>query len=83
MKEKNDKEIAKVAACNGKYKLPIGTVVLKVDSQYYRPTEVDLLIGDPSKAKRKLNWVPSYTLEQLVSEMVASDVELFSIKHQQ
>lgn len=74
---KDENEIAKVAACKGKYTVPIGQVVLKVDPRYYRPTEVDLLIGDPSKAKQKLGWEPTYTFAELVSEMVASDVKLF------
>lgn len=74
---KDEKEVAKVAACKGKYTVPVGQVVLKVDPRYYRPTEVDLLIGDPSKAKQKLGWEPIYTLAELVSEMVASDVKLF------
>jgi GDPmannose 4,6-dehydratase len=46
-----------------------------VDPAYFRPTEVDLLIGDPSKAQRKLDWQPQYTLAMLVKEMVASDTE--------
>jgi len=72
-----ENEIAVVAACSGKYKIPIGKVVLKVDPHYYRPTEVDLLIGDPAKAKTKLGWEPTCTLAELVKEMVASDVKLF------
>jgi GDPmannose 4,6-dehydratase len=74
---KDENEIAKVVTCKGKYTVPVGQVVLKVDPRYYRPTEVDLLIGDPSKAKQKLGWEPTYTLAELVSEMVASDVKLF------
>jgi GDPmannose 4,6-dehydratase len=54
-----------------------GDVLVSVDKEYFRPTEVDLLIGDASKAKAKLNWSPKYTLPELVKEMVASDVELF------
>ena len=54
-----------------------GKVVVEVDPKYFRPTEVDLLIGDPSKAKKELGWEPKHTLEQLVKEMVASDVKLF------
>jgi len=54
-----------------------GKVVVEIDSRYFRPTEVDLLIGDASKAKKNLGWVPKHTLEQLVKEMVASDVKLF------
>ena len=54
-----------------------GKVVIKVDPMYYRPTEVDLLIGDPTKAMTKLGWKPKYDLAALVKEMVASDVILF------
>ena len=53
------------------------TIVVKVDEDYFRPTEVDLLIGDSTKAKEKLGWVPSYTLTELVSEMVAEDLDKF------
>ncbi len=52
-------------------------VVVEVDPKYFRPTEVDLLIGDPSKAKKELGWEPTTSLEQLVKEMVACDVKLF------
>jgi GDPmannose 4,6-dehydratase len=48
-----------------------------VDSRYYRPTEVDLLIGDPSKAKEKLGWQHKYDLNALCKEMVLADIELF------
>ena len=47
--------------------------LVKIDPKYYRPTEVDLLIGDPAKAKAKLGWEPKITLQELVSEMVQSD----------
>ena len=74
---KNENEIAKIVACNHPdYQLPIGTVVVRVDSQYYRPTEVDLLIGDPTKSKTQLGWVPHYDLAGLVKEMVESDLEI-------
>jgi GDPmannose 4,6-dehydratase len=53
-----------------------GQVIVKVDPKYYRPTEVDLLIGDPTKAMTKLGWKPKYHLAALVKEMVASDVSL-------
>lgn len=72
-----ENETAKVSACTGKYKVPVGKVVLKVDPHYYRPTEVDLLIGDARKAKEKLNWQPKYTLNEMIAEMVASDIRLF------
>lgn len=54
----------------------LGQTVVKVDPRYYRPTEVDLLIGDPSKAKGKLGWRPKYTLDMLINEMVLSDLKL-------
>jgi len=54
-----------------------GKVLVEVDSNYYRPTEVDLLIGDATKAKEHLNWEPKVTVSSLVKEMVASDVTLF------
>lgn len=73
----NENEIAKVKAChNPNYQLPIGQVVVRVDPQYYRPTEVDLLIGDPTKSKTQLGWKPKYDLPALVKEMVASDLVL-------
>jgi GDPmannose 4,6-dehydratase len=54
-----------------------GDVLVSIDPEYFRPTEVDLLIGDASKAKEKLGWVPKYDLNGLVKEMVASDVNIF------
>ncbi|MDP1811986.1 MAG: GDP-mannose 4,6-dehydratase [Sediminibacterium sp.] len=73
----DENEIATVVSCNGKYPLPVGQVVVKVDPRYYRPTEVDLLIGDASKAKEKLGWTPRYTLAEMVTEMVTSDLHIF------
>ena len=70
-----ENEIAKVESCtNPAYQLEIGKVVVRVDPSYYRPTEVDLLLGDPTKAKTQLGWVPEYDLAGLVREMVASDL---------
>ncbi len=57
--------------------LPVGKEVVNVDAAYFRPTEVDLLIGDPTKAKQKLGWEPKYTLSEMVKEMVQADVEAF------
>ncbi|MES2139354.1 MAG: GDP-mannose 4,6-dehydratase [Bacteroidota bacterium] len=54
-----------------------GNVIVEIDPRYFRPTEVELLIGDASKAKKDFGWEPKYTLEQLVKEMVESDVKLF------
>ena len=52
--------------------------IIKIDTTYYRPTEVDSLLGDPSKAKKKLGWQPKISFEQLVKEMVESDLKLYS-----
>ncbi len=75
---KGEKEIAVVASCsNPEYQLEIGKEIVGVDPRYYRPTEVELLIGDPTKAKEKLQWEPQYSLTDLIHEMVDSDVETF------
>jgi GDPmannose 4,6-dehydratase len=63
------------------FKVKKGQEVVKIDPQYFRPTEVELLIGDPTKAKSKLNWKPKYDLAALVKEMVLSDLELFKRDH--
>jgi GDPmannose 4,6-dehydratase len=71
------KEKASVVKCtNPLFQIEIGKEVLSVDPSYYRPTEVDLLIGDPTKAKEKLGWVPEYDLASLIKEMMQSDVKL-------
>ncbi len=54
-----------------------GQIVIKIDPNYFRPTEVDLLIGDNSKAKAKLGWKPKYNLEMLVKEMMEADLKIF------
>ena len=54
-----------------------GSVLIEVDENYYRPTEVDLLIGDPTKANKKLGWKHTYGLKSMIAEMVQSDVEIF------
>ncbi|MEX0883425.1 MAG: GDP-mannose 4,6-dehydratase, partial [Cyclobacteriaceae bacterium] len=54
-----------------------GDVLVKIDPAYFRPTEVDLLIGDPTKAQTKLGWKPKYDLKMLVEDMVISDVGIF------
>lgn len=66
-----------VSCSNAEYQLEVGKEVVAVDKAYFRPTEVDLLIGDPTKSKTVLGWEPKYDLNALVSEMVASDVDLF------
>ena len=74
---KEEAEEGYIVKNNSKYQLEEGKVVVKVDPKYYRPTEVELLIGDATKAKTKLGWVLKYDLSALVKEMVASDLELF------
>jgi len=66
-----------VSCSNPDYQVEIGKEVVAVDARYFRPTEVDLLIGDPSKCKVKLNWKPKYDLAGLVKDMMTSDVEHF------
>ena len=76
-KGKGVDEKAYVKACNNpEYQLEIGKEVLAVDPKYFRPTEVDLLIGDATKARTKLGWVPEYDLQGLISDMMQSDVKL-------
>jgi GDPmannose 4,6-dehydratase len=70
-------EKAYIKACNDpEFQLEIGKEILSVDPSYFRPTEVDLLLGDPSKAKEKLKWVPEYDLAGLVKDMMKSDLRL-------
>ncbi len=72
----NEKAI--VVNCNNEeFQLPVGKEILAVDPKYFRPTEVELLIGDPTKSKEKLGWKPKYDLEGLVKDMVWSDIKLF------
>jgi GDPmannose 4,6-dehydratase len=55
--------------------LKVGDVIMQIDARYYRPTEVETLLGDPSKAKEKLGWVPEVTLDEMIVEMVSSDLD--------
>ncbi len=71
-KGKNEHEVGKDAKT--------GTVLIEVDKSYYRPTEVDLLIGDPSKAKKVLGWETKVTFEELVKIMVQADCEMVQKK---
>jgi GDPmannose 4,6-dehydratase len=66
-----------ISCSNPDYQLETGKVVVSVDPKYFRPTEVELLIGDPAKSNTKLGWKPKYDLAMLVAEMVANDVEHF------
>ena len=76
-KGRDDVEEGFILKNTGSYDLKEGQVVVKVDPKYFRRTEVDLLIGDPTKAMTKLGWKPKYDLAALVKEMVASDLEIF------
>ncbi len=70
-------EKAYIKSCNNnEYQIEIGKEVLSIDPTYFRPTEVDLLIGDPTKAKEKLGWIPEYDLKGLVTDMMKSDLKL-------
>tara|TARA_B110000881_G_scaffold78444_1_gene68353 strand:+ start:723 stop:1898 length:1176 start_codon:yes stop_codon:yes gene_type:complete len=72
-----DKEKAFVSRCsNDEFQLEIGKEVLSIDPNYYRPTEVDFLVGDPTKAKEKLGWVAEHDLASLVKDMMKSDINL-------
>jgi len=71
-------EKAYVISCsNPDYQIEIDKEVVAVDEKYFRPTEVELLIGDPTKSKTKLGWTPKYDLQGLVKEMIEADIELF------
>ena len=75
---KDEKEKGIISSCNNPlYQLPIGKEIIAIDPGYYRPTEVDLLIGDATKAKEKLGWTPKYTLAEMIKEMVASDLDTY------
>ncbi len=72
-----------VTACEHKdYEVSIGQEVICIDPVYFRPTEVELLIGDPTKANTKLGWKPKYSFDALVKDMIHADLELFSNQKQ-
>ncbi|WP_240751539.1 GDP-mannose 4,6-dehydratase [Flagellimonas onchidii] len=74
---KGKDETAHIAQCNdARYQLPVGKEVLSIDSRYYRPTEVDLLIGDASKAEEELGWIQDYDLDSLITDMMENDLKL-------
>lgn len=70
-------EQARVASISGDKApaLKVGDIVVKIDPRYFRPAEVETLLGDPTKAKEKLGWVPKITLDEMVEEMVAHDLD--------
>jgi GDPmannose 4,6-dehydratase len=63
------KGLKEIGSCNGKN-------IIKIDPRYFRPTEVETLLGDASKAKRKLNWEPKITFKKLIKEMIREDLKL-------
>ena len=78
-KGNDEKEKGYVVHCsNADYLLDEGKEIVCIDPRYFRPSEVDVLIGDATKARTKLEWEPKYTLASMIKEMVHSDVELFS-----
>ncbi len=80
-KGEGENETAAVVSCSDpEFQITTGTTVVAVDKHYYRPTEVDLLIGDPTKAKTKLGWEPKYDLQSMVKEMVAADIALMRLQ---
>ena len=71
-------EVGIVTACrDSRYQVPIGQTIAAIDPVYSRPTEVELLIGDATKARQQLGWQPEYTLQEMVAEMVQSDLKFF------
>jgi len=74
---KEEREKGYVKSCTGEYSFQEGQEVVCIDPKYFRPTEVDLLIGDASKAQQKLGWTPKYTLKEMITEMVEADLNAF------
>ena len=72
---KDEKEIARVKNCFGNYKIEKNKIVVKVNPKYYRPAEVDILIGDYSKAKKDLGWSPKISFRDLIKEMMKNDLK--------
>lgn len=75
---KAENEVARIESCEDeRFQIEAGKEILSVDPKYFRPTEVELLIGDPTKAKEKLGWQPKYDLKALIRDMLWSDIKLF------
>jgi GDPmannose 4,6-dehydratase len=76
-KGENENEVGYIKSCsNPDFQIEIGKEVVAVDKKYYRPTEVELLVGDATKAREKLGWIPEYDLPALVEDMMTSDIKL-------
>ena len=76
-KHDKEKEIGIVTNNNSSKYIDEGQIVIKIDPKYYRPTEVDLLVGDPSRAMKDLSWKPKYNLKTMIREMIKSDIKIF------
>ena len=74
-KAENEKAIVSGIEGDKAPALKVGDVIVQIDPRYYRPTEVETLLGNPAKAKAKLGWVPEITLDQMIVEMVANDLD--------
>lgn len=74
-REEGEKGIVAAIEGNKAPALKVGDVVVRIDPRYYRPTEVETLLGDPTKAKQKLGWVPEITLDKMIAEMISSDLD--------
>ena len=72
-----EREVGVVAEIKGDCApgLKVGDIILQIDPRYYRPTEVETLLGNPSKAKERLGWVPEITIDQMIAEMVSHDLD--------
>lgn len=70
-------ETGVVKSCTDEYNFTVGQEIVKIDPRYFRPTEVDLLIGDATKAQEKLGWKPKYSLQEMITEMVEADLDKF------
>ena len=78
-KGEGEDEKGYIKSCtNPEFQLEVGKEVVAVDKKYFRPTEVDLLIGDATKAREKLGWIPKYDLEGLIEDMMTSDLNLMT-----
>ena len=73
-----EKEKGFIESIEGEFvkNIKVGQCVVEVDSRYFRPTEVELLIGDATKAKEKLGWIPEFSLNDLIKDMIESDLKL-------
>jgi GDPmannose 4,6-dehydratase len=82
-KGKGTREVGFISKINKNYNknLKPGNIIIRIDKQYFRPSEVDTLLGDPSLAKKKLGWKPKYNINSLINEMMASDLKESKKEH--